>query len=82
VNGYDQINRVLANLLPFIRFKNKQARAMMKVSTILSNKQLKKLTVQEKHILVESMILIQNENYSTHKKKSAKEIMALLDLTP
>src|SRR5688572_17327936 len=59
VNGYKQIERILLLLLPFIKFKRIQAKVILRASKIL---QKKKLSEKDKRDLIESILIVQEEN--------------------
>ena len=82
INGYKQVRDILKSLLPFIKFKKNQAQALCDATRILSQKPLKQLTKFELLNLVKLMLLIQNYNYVAKRKKTKKELMKILDLTP
>ena len=82
INGFRQINKILKNLLPFIKFKEKQAKAIYKASEILIRKNSDKITDQDIKKLIDYIIIIQKSNYITKKKKTKKELLKILGLTP
>ncbi len=82
VNGYAQVRDILSKLLPFLRFKKKQALAIARASTILCKKTLDALSVNDRKQLAKCMLAVQTNNYITRNKKSAGDIMRILDLTP
>lgn len=82
INGYKQVRDILTQLLPFIRFKTLQANALKEACELLSSTKFKSLSKQQLRKLVDFILLIQNENYVTKRKKSKKELLALLHLTP
>ena len=82
INGFEQVKNILENLLPFIKFKKKQAKALHKASEILVKKKVNKLSKRDMLKLLKYIIIIQNNNYATRKKKDTKELMKILDLTP
>ena len=73
INGYKQVKDILQSLIPFIKFKKEQARALFEASTILSSKKNNLLDKKDLQKLVEHILIIQNNNYVT-KKKKMKEI--------
>lgn len=78
INGHDQVEKILTDLSPFIRFKKKQAEILLdSVKLIKSNKDEKSLKK-----LVDNIIALQQENYATRKKRSKSELLSLLGLTP
>ncbi|PIR44993.1 MAG: hypothetical protein COV10_01770 [Candidatus Vogelbacteria bacterium CG10_big_fil_rev_8_21_14_0_10_51_16] len=82
VNGFVQVRDLLRELLPYTRFKKVQARALHTACTLLSEKTLRKLSKEELKQLVSLMLVIQQENYVTKKKRSQKELFEILGLTP
>lgn len=82
INGFNQINNILKKLLPFIKFKHRQANILCKAIRILINVRRKQLRRKQLVQLVDYIIAIQNENYVTKRKKSKKEFLSMLGLTP
>ena len=82
INGYKQIRNILKNLLPYIRFKKLQTRALIKACEILSETKFQKLTQKQLAKLVDLILVIQRENYVTKKKKTKSELYKILGLTP
>ena len=82
VNGYKQIRDILKGLLPYIRFKKLQCRALLDACKILSDIKFKMLSKGKLIQLVDLILVIQNENYVTKKKKTREELFKILDLTP
>lgn len=79
INGYRQIERLIKELLPFIKFKKVQAKSLLKSIKIL---QKKKLPESDLRKLVDNILLIQEENYRTRRKKNKRELLKVLGLTP
>ena len=79
INGFKQIRDILKSLLPSIRFKRKQANALYKASSLLTKKKLKKKDLKR---LMNYIIVIQENNYIAKRKKTKKELLKILDLTP
>ncbi len=82
VNGFGQVHKILAALLPFIRFKKVQAKSLLKATHMLSEKKLSEFRPSELQKLIDCIIIIQNNNYASRKKKTRQEFMSILDLTP
>lgn len=82
INGYKQVGNILKSLLPYVRFKKLQARALLKACEILSETKFSKLTKKQLIKLVDLILVIQSENYVTKKKKTKSELHKILDLTP
>lgn len=82
INGYKQARRILDCLSPYIRFKKVQAKALLEACVILCERTITKLTKRQLQKLVDLMLVIQNQNYVTKKKKSRSELLKVLDLTP
>ena len=82
INGYKQVKDILQSLIPFIKFKKEQARALFEASTILFSKKNNLLNKKDLQKLVEHILIIQNNNYVTKKKKTKQDFLDILDLTP
>lgn len=82
VNGYAQVMRVLDCLIPFIRFKKVQARALREACVILASVPFKKISRIQLNSLVKLILEIQSENYVTKKKKTKEDLNKILGLTP
>ncbi len=82
INGYKQIESILGELLPFIRFKKIQAAALAEACEILSGTKYKMLSKLQLMKIVDLILAIQNENYVTKKKRTKEELYSILGLTP
>lgn len=82
INGYKKVAQILQELSPYIRFKKIQAKALIAACNILSSKKFSELTKKQLITLVDLILIIQNENYVTKKKKDRKQILIQLGLTP
>lgn len=82
INGYESVKNILGLLKPFIRFKKIQADALIEACSILSSNKFKLLDREQKIKLVDLVLVIQNENYVTKKKKTRDELLRILGLTP
>lgn len=82
INGFQQVQGILLDLLPYLRFKKQQALIMLTATKLLSHTKAGDLT--EKHLttLVDNMLAVQSNNYITKKKKSREEVLLILGLTP
>ena len=79
INGHKQVLDILENLSPFLKFKKKQAQAIIKSAKLLLG------TVRDKKVkekLVDNIFIVQSENYATRKKRSKQELREILGLTP
>ena len=82
INGYQQVSIILKSLLPYIRFKRIQARALCQACNILNQGTMKTLSNKQLRKLVSLIVIIQKENYTTKSKKTKKELLTILGLTP
>ncbi len=82
VNGHAQVRNILRMLMPHIRFKRAQARALYTAAHILSESPHKKLGEKQLRRLAALMLVIQNENYATRRKRTLPELLTVLGLTP
>ncbi len=78
INGFAQVERVLKNLLPFIKFKEIQAKAILESAVILQ----KGFEENVRRKILESILVVQQENYASRSKKSRTDLLKILDLTP
>lgn len=79
INGHAQVERILSLLLPFIRFKKKQANAIIAASRLLQSKDESQRVIKK---LVGHILTVQSENYATRRKRSKQELLSLFGLTP
>jgi len=82
INGYKRVATILNELFPYIHFKKIQSQALLSACKILSSKKFSGLSKKELETLVDLVLVIQNENYVTKKKRTKKEILMQLGLTP
>ncbi len=68
--------------MPYIRFKRLQAQALYSAVTLLSDVPYRKLDETQLRQLAAHVLVIQNENYATKRKKSKEELLAAFGLTP
>lgn len=82
INGYRSVRIVLERLIPYIRFKRVQAKAMLKATKLLAAKPLAKLISSNLKSLVDCMVTVQAANYATKRKRTKEELYKVLGLTP
>lgn len=83
INGYLQTKNILGALLPYIRFKNIQARAMYEAASMMCDKRyLRKLNAVDKRKLLKYILDVQKSNYIAKRKKTEQELSKILGLTP
>src|SRR3990167_10639751 len=82
INGFEQVRDILTALKPFIRFKAKQAQAMIDACTMLSQKFIRELSKRELRKLVELTFLIRKENYKSRSSLTKEALNRQLSLTP
>ena len=82
INGFASVKKILDLLVPFIRFKKIQAKALSDACSILSRKKFKMLDREQLVELVDLILVIQKENYVAKKKKTRDELLRILGLTP
>ncbi len=80
INGHKQVMRILESLLPFLKFKKKQAEAIINSAALLLGPDTGKTIMKEK--LVDNIFIVQSENYATGQKRSKEELRSILGLTP
>jgi len=79
INGYRQVEKILKLLEEFLQFKKIQATTMLEALHLIQNKVL---VSEDYEKLIDYMLIIQNENYKTKKKRTKEEFMRVLGLTP
>jgi hypothetical protein len=82
INGFLQVREILKDLIPYIRFKKIQAKSLFESCTILSKTKFNMLDRKQLTKLVDLILVIQNENYVTKKKRTRSELFQVLGLTP
>ena len=82
INGFRQIRDILKDLIPFIKFKKVQAKAMYNAANLLCH--VKNIDLSENNLrrLVNYILIVQKNNYVTKRKKTKKDLLKILDLTP
>lgn len=81
IQGFKNVQRVLVELQPYVRFKALQAEAAVTACGILQ-RGVRNLPQTELLHLVRLILAIQNENYKSIRKKTEAELCKLLGLTP
>ena len=79
INGFSQIQSILEDLLPHIRFKKKQARVLYQAVKLLQKRDLKNFNLLK---LISYIQLIRNNNYISKHRKTVPEMKTILGLTP
>ena len=82
INSFVQVFDILERLLPHIRFKRLQARALRDACAILMVRTFRTLSAKDVQRIVSAILVIQGENYKARKKKTKAEYYASLGLTP
>ena len=82
INGYKQVRNILENLIPFIKFKKIQAKAMYNATNLLCFVKNINLSKDNLYKLINYILIIQNNNYVTKHKKTKKDLIKILGLTP
>ena len=82
VNGFKQVDSILQDLLPYLRFKRAQALIMLRATQLLSDVKASELTDVDLSLLINLLLAIQSHNYVTKRKKTREELVSVLELTP
>ena len=82
INGYKQVNNILLELQPFIRFKAIQTSALIQACEMLSSKPYRKINDTEMKKIVNLLFVIRKENYASRSTTSKEELYERLGLTP
>lgn len=82
INGYNQVQQILKELKPYIKFKKKQVTISLKMLELLKEKPFLSLSHYQKNKLADWFNQVRNANYkSTNRKFSATQIKQLLTNT-
>ena len=82
INGFERVRDILAELKPFVRFKARQAQAMIIACDLLSKKFVRNMSKSELKRLVDLVFVVRSENYKSRTKFSREEMNKYLGLTP
>jgi len=82
INGYNQVNNIIRFILPYVKFKKLQCNALQKACKVLLSTASRRLDQKQLLKIVDYILVIQNENYVTKRKKTKDELLKMLDLTP
>ncbi len=82
INGFSQVRETAEALLPYLRFKKKQAKWLIQACTMFEKQTLRTMMSKDMRKVVSLLLLIQNENYMSKKRKTKEELHQILGLTP
>ena len=82
INGFSQVRETLEALQPYLRFKRKQAKLLIRACKMLEQQTLRTMNPKDMRKIVDLLLLIQNENYMSKKRKTKEELHQILGLTP
>ena len=82
INGFKDVEKILIDLKPFVRFKKIQVKLVLSACKILVKKTMRNMTKTDLKKLVEIILLLQKQNYATRAKKTREDLFCLLCLTP
>lgn len=82
INGFSQVREVLETLLPYIRFKKKQAQLLVRACTMLEQQTLRTMTPATIRKVLQLLLRVQQENYKSKSRKTKTDLYQELGLTP
>ena len=82
INGFSQVRETLETLQPYLRFKKKQAKLLVQACKMLERETLRTMKSKDIRKIVDLLLLIQNENDMSKKRKTKEELHQILGLTP
>ena len=82
INGFASVRKILLLLRPYLRFKVKQADALVSACKILEIKKIGELSKEELRHLVDLVFEIKHQNYKSHSSLTKEILLHRLDLTP
>lgn len=81
IQGFVAVHQLLVDLQPYIRFKVLQTEAVIAACIILQ-RGIRNLSQEDLHSLVQLILVVQNENYKSARRKTASDLLKMLSLTP
>ena len=82
INGFSQVREILEVLHPYLRFKKKQAKLLIQACKMLERETLRTMKSKDIRKIVNLLLLIQNENYMSKRRKTKEELLKIFGLTP
>jgi hypothetical protein len=82
INGFSQVRETLEALQEYLRFKRKQAKLLIQACKMLERETLRTMKSKDMRKIVDLLLLIQNENYMSKRRKTKEELHQILGLTP
>ena len=82
INSFTQVFDVIGQLLPHLRFKKLQAKALLGACAILMAHTFRTLNANDIEKVVSAILVIQQQNYKARRKKTKEEYYTSLGLTP
>ncbi len=82
INGFSQVRETLEALQLYFRFKKRQAKLLIQACTMLEEQTLRTMKPRDMQKIVDLLLLIQNENYMSKRRKTKEELYQILGLTP
>lgn len=83
INGYEQSQKILHLLYPYLKFKKKQVGYLFRALDILKEKKMVELTKREKGQIVNILISARKQSYQSGKKtleKLKKDLEVIMSL--
>lgn len=79
INGYRQVSEILKNIMPYVKFKKKQAIIVIEILELISDKKITQLDKNIRLRIAKLICDLREENYfSGNRKYSSKEIKEIL----
>ncbi len=72
INGYEKVEKILKYLLPYLKFKKKQADYILCILDIIKGKRVNQLSEKEKKKIADIFVKIRKLSYQSGKKKEEK----------
>ncbi len=82
INGFSQVRETLEALQPHLRFKKKQTKLLIQACAMLEKQTLRTMTSKNMRKIVDLLLLIQNGNYMSKKRRTKEDLYQILGLTP
>ena len=82
INGFTSVKNVLIQLLPYVRFKQVQVKALLQACEILEKQTVGKLSTAQLQTLVDLVFVIRDHNYKSNRVLTKEILLHRLGLTP
>ena len=80
INGYEQVEKILSWMTPYLKFKQTQAKSILEVLQLLKGRRMSDLSKREKQKIAKLLVTAREQNYQSGQKKMDKLKKGLDDI--